>query len=333
MRLDRHAQSGNPVGFDEASQVVESTGFKFDSKHNVWAVGKIMHDMITLAYWDLLNAQMDDRHHKSYWVDVAPGTVFPPMDSDEVYSPDLLGLVRECLTVIIAERLDPTELLGRIVDHMKGSKPIKRKRAEDDEGEREDRVYYRGNEINQLAPGDAEDNIVYVPGDWEDLVLKDIDRTLEPLRPPMEFRRLAEDHFRHANVRLPQELRAWPKYHQTGKFVFRGSHSPRDETPPQAPHSSGRSEPQPSNAGAREASSPPKPTPTPRYNQLIRARKSELEGMLRKKDIDPKQVGKTKKDYARRIIDEYRQANGEAAATWPADQPLQTLAGNRARRH
>lgn len=132
----------------------------FDQKHNVFAIGVVMWELLTLdgfllplVYHSDHGIQPDGHIMPSITTmrgsPQRPGKKVDHRSPDPgEYSDDLRALIRECLHPDPEERPTAQELFNRILDGVDECV-----RREGDSRRSQNKVYYRGNEINDMKPG------------------------------------------------------------------------------------------------------------------------------------------------------------------------------------
>jgi hypothetical protein len=129
-------------------------GYRFLSGHNVWACGKLMHDMLTLAYPSLVDQQMNTFIKEADYYGRYEQNGIPPIATSKrtEYSPLLRDLIRECLHIEIGKRPTPRQLEERTLQGLQAAVRSRRETAGEPEGPR---LYYMGHEINHMPVGNA----------------------------------------------------------------------------------------------------------------------------------------------------------------------------------
>jgi len=128
-------------------------GYKFLSPHNVWCMGKLMYDLLTLAWPFSLDENMENTTEARYYGEYNEHTI-PEIKTNRKpeYSTLIRDLIRECLHIKIAKRPTPEQIFERT---QRGLEAVVRSR-EGETGDRNGpRLYYMGNEINHMPLGDA----------------------------------------------------------------------------------------------------------------------------------------------------------------------------------
>jgi hypothetical protein len=129
-------------------------GYKFLSPHNVWCMGKLMYDLLTLAWpFDLEDTMEKDTTEARYYGEYNEHAI-PEIKTTKKpeYSNLIRDLIRECLHIKIAKRPTPEQVLERA---QRGLEAVMRS-SEGRMGNRNGpRLYYMGNEINHMPVGDA----------------------------------------------------------------------------------------------------------------------------------------------------------------------------------
>ena len=132
----------------------------FDEKHNVFAIGVVMWEILTLNYFHLPlvyhydHGIQPDGHIMPSITTMRgspqrPGKKIDRRSPDPgEYSEDLRTLIRECLHPNPAERPTAQELFDRIYLYLDECCA-----EEGNSGQSQNKVYYRGNEINDMKPG------------------------------------------------------------------------------------------------------------------------------------------------------------------------------------
>ena len=208
-------------------------GLRFRPRFNVWGIGKIMHDAMTLSHGEDLDAEMD-RHDESYWVDHRMRAVAE--FGRETYSPELCRLTRDCLDICQDTRPRPAALLRRVQAGRAQEMGRLRAREEDGAGDSRSAVtklYFDGNEINQMRTGDFRRG--YRRGDWDALVANEhFDWQWTPLRPPTAFHLRATQEEKASRVgqdspTVMLHVPPGPRRSRTYWVTFEGRIYPRSE--------------------------------------------------------------------------------------------------------
>jgi hypothetical protein len=129
-------------------------GYKFLSTHNVWCLGKLMYDLMTLAWPHVLDAHMDNLTTEERYYGEYNEHAIPEIKTNKLpeYSSLLRDLIRECLHIKIGKRPNPEELVERT---RRGLEAMVRSRQEEIRDPNGPRLYYMGNEINHMPTGGA----------------------------------------------------------------------------------------------------------------------------------------------------------------------------------
>jgi hypothetical protein len=143
----------------------EDPGFWFGSRHNVWGFGKVMYDLLTLSEFEELYEvlRMEPVRHLKYWYNFrlteqeyhSSGQHFMPeirTIRQPEYSLRLRELIRECLRLNINHRPSP-EVLLEMTSCGLNIAIAKARTASGQQVDLEDRLYFKGNEINRMTPG------------------------------------------------------------------------------------------------------------------------------------------------------------------------------------
>ncbi len=140
---------------------MRNPGYKFLSAHNVWGLGKLMYDLLKLAYWYGLDDGMRSTTEELYYQEYDQHAI-PEITTRKKpeYSTTLRELVRECLHIEIRKRPTPDQLLARTREGLETAMRSRRRNADESNNaevsKNPPRVYYMGSEINHMPIGDAE---------------------------------------------------------------------------------------------------------------------------------------------------------------------------------
>ena len=178
-----------------AQRAAENDDFHFSSSHNVWAVGKILWDLMTLEEAHEFDTKLEDLSEDDY--KGYPPDQWPSFDGYRAhghYTEALMNLVSSCLRIERSHRPWPEQLETDTRDGLREAKERAPESANSQQPSTgpEDVVYYRQNDINQMPYGGL--NFPFVEGEWTRLVKSRFqDMAWDVLVPPSAFRRHAEN--------------------------------------------------------------------------------------------------------------------------------------------
>jgi serine/threonine protein kinase len=149
---------GHP-SYDAAQKIVyDDSGtknYRFLPASNIWAVGKIIHDLVyhthsnyyLKEFGKLPRTATDQEQH----YDDVGGKMLDPPDTDPAYSNELQTLIDNCMDIHQGMRPSAKELVESTKNCLDEWVKVAQTMSVDD---RKDlRLFYRGNEINQMSPG------------------------------------------------------------------------------------------------------------------------------------------------------------------------------------
>ena len=178
--------------YDFVRQTEDGHGIKFTAKHNIWAVGKTMLDLAFLANPFLfhnnrrsqLRGRNSEQQEELYYVDERWFSHFHTAKNHD-YDHSLIDLINDCLWVEASKR--PSALLLR----RRAEEGLERCKAKfPDPQDPRLRLFFRGNEINDMEFGNAYDKFKsgFRPrSEWDALMRHEYhDLRWGPLRPPYE---------------------------------------------------------------------------------------------------------------------------------------------------
>jgi len=202
-----------------ACVAAQQAGFTFSSQQNVWGVGKIVMDMLTLAEPSELD-RIFDAITEEYYTKTTPRQV-PSFDRAEFpeYSTSLLDLVEQCLRFERVLRPTPAALVTLTDAGLKEA--LQRLQAAKIGTEqavaRVPRLYFEENEINHMPWGNVD--LPYNKGEWNRLLTSGFqDPAWEPLIPDSAFRDKAMQ-VEPGAVQTPQRLRPRPFHFNNGQLA------------------------------------------------------------------------------------------------------------------
>jgi hypothetical protein len=218
-RLAKDAAEQDFATWSAACRSAQQAGFKFSSEQNVWGVGKIVIDMMTLGEPADLDEMFDAGVTEEYYRRAPPAETpyFSRADFPE-YSPRLLDLVEQCLRFEKRLRPTPAELVTLTDTGLKAAVQLLQVTDMDVEQAitRIPRIYFKENEINQMPQGDL--NIRYRRGEWQRLFSGFQNLDWEPLIPGSAFRNKAVAAEPGA-VQSPRRVRPRPFRFENGQLV------------------------------------------------------------------------------------------------------------------
>jgi hypothetical protein len=143
-------------------------GFQFLQPHNVWAIGRTMHDLLTLHYPYFLRSRMEHISERRYYNNLKEHAI-PVIVTKRTpeYSEPLRKLIRECLHVEIGKRPAAEEVLERALDGVEKVREARRKKGGGGAESVGPKLFYMGHEINHMPIGDA--NISMARSEWDEL--------------------------------------------------------------------------------------------------------------------------------------------------------------------
>jgi hypothetical protein len=217
--IEKDAPKDDFETWSAACIAAQQAGFTFSSQQNVWGVGKIVMDMLTLAEPSELD-RIFDAITEEYYTGTTPRQV-PSFDRAEFpeYSTSLLDLVEQCLRFERVLRPTPAALVTLTDVGLKEA--LQRLQAAGMGIEQAvacvPRLYFKENEINHMPRGNVD--LRYNEGEWNRLLTSGFqDPAWEPLIPDSAFRDKAMQAEPGA-VQTPQRLRPRPFRFDNGQLA------------------------------------------------------------------------------------------------------------------
>ncbi len=195
-----------------AIQDIRDPKFRFTRAHNIWAIGKIMYDMLTLRTSQELGTFQNGINEYAYYNRGVADT-FPDVNAHAKgngYSRELCDVVSSCLRIDAGKRPTPEELRQRIAENSTrqldavGTATLGGKGKSRDPGQRQsqstanpdaNRLFFEKNNVSQLRNlGLRARNFTYNEGDWLSVAESPYDdRDWTPVVPASAFVKLAKN--------------------------------------------------------------------------------------------------------------------------------------------
>lgn len=124
-------------------------GYQFGPAHNIWAIGFIMWEMLTLRDFADLGEEIERLTERQYWGLLQEEAILE-VETTQVpeYSDDLLVLIRECLRISPQRRPTASDIFERTKKALVDSNQTVQQG--DQPSKNGTRLYYRGHEINDM---------------------------------------------------------------------------------------------------------------------------------------------------------------------------------------
>jgi len=194
-----HGMTDSRSSIKKAFARLDRASLQVDIQSSIWPIGAVMYQLATLDEADVLDDVVEDilaENRQEYEDGGIIDHVTTQQEADREYSDDLRELIRDCLKLRPKDRPTPTELTSRTMRGLQACFDREANLAKVTNGASEARLHVMSaeNSINQLREGryhfDRDDafwrrfvrDLMWVPGEWGDLMPPSIPANLEAPR-------------------------------------------------------------------------------------------------------------------------------------------------------